>query len=127
MSYGRAYPIGIYRILFDDGSTQIVNIATESAAEQLRNRIHSEPNSIKGISRIQGGTALANILSTIRPAPLPDGPFFVVTESAGSVTNVTTAVPSIANALTQVYNDHAAVLGVNSPSIVRIDTTYTPA
>jgi hypothetical protein len=55
---------------------------------------------------------MARFVSTIRPAPGADGPYYVVTESAGSgaVANVTTGVASLAAALDQAKSDQAALL-----------------
>mgnify|MGYP001572882232 CR=1 FL=1 len=50
------------------------------------------------------------ITSVIRPAPGADGPFYVVTEKDGAVTNVTTGLVDITTALDRVKTDQAAVL-----------------
>lgn len=53
---------------------------------------------------------MAQILSTIRPAPGADGPFYVVTESNNAVTNVTTGVATITAALNQARDDQGSVI-----------------
>lgn len=53
---------------------------------------------------------MLQIKSVIRPAPGADGPYFTVTESGGSVTNVTTGIATINAALNQARDDHSAVI-----------------
>ena len=62
---------------------------------------------------------MARLVSTIRPAPGADGPFFVVTENDGVVANVTTGVASINAALNQSRDDQGAIISANSLSFVR--------
>ena len=50
------------------------------------------------------------LLSTIRPAPGGDGPFFVTTEADGVVTNVTTGVATLLASPNQARDDQAAAL-----------------
>ena len=58
---------------------------------------------------------MARFVSTIRPAPGGDGPFYVVTETldgaGGTVTNVTTGVANISAALDQAKADQGSLLG----------------
>lgn len=68
---------------------------------------------------------MARVISTIRPAPGADGPFFVVTETEGAVTNVTAGVASLAAGLNQARDDQAAVLAGLSVSKVTIATDAT--
>ena len=58
------------------------------------------------------------LLSTIRPAPGGDGPFYVVTEVDGGVTNVTTAVATLLAALNQARDDQASALQGTVVSVV---------
>ena len=67
------------------------------------------------------------ISSTIRPAPGADGPYFVVTEKDGAVSNVTTGSANINAALSQVTADQGAVLaGDTIVAVVIRTTTVTP-
>jgi hypothetical protein len=50
------------------------------------------------------------VKSMIRAAPGGDGPFFVVTEKEGVVTNVTLTLASLAAALDQAKTDQAAAI-----------------
>lgn len=49
------------------------------------------------------------LISIIRPAPSPDGPYYVVTENDGNVTNVTLGLASISAAIDQAKTDQIAV------------------
>ncbi len=65
---------------------------------------------------------MARFLSTIRPAPGADGPFYVVTETDGAVTNVTIGVANISAALDQAKTDQGGLLGGLTVSRVAILT-----
>jgi hypothetical protein len=65
---------------------------------------------------------MATIRSVIRPAPGSDGPYFVTTEVNGAVSNVTTGVSTLAAAVNQARDDHAAALSGLTVSQVTIST-----
>lgn len=68
---------------------------------------------------------MATFKSTIRPAPGADGPFFVVTESGGVVSNVTLGIANVGGALDQCKTDQAALLGSLTHQKTEIITTAT--
>jgi len=51
---------------------------------------------------------MARLLSTIRLVPGGDGPFYVVSERNGSVTNVTLGIATLAAGLDQAKTDQGA-------------------
>lgn len=68
---------------------------------------------------------MANLLSTIRPAPGGDGPYYVVSEKNGVVTNVTTGVASLNAALDQAKTDQG--VDFTAPLIRTIISTQDSA
>jgi hypothetical protein len=67
---------------------------------------------------------MSTFLSTIRPAPGADGPFYVVSEQDGAVLNVTTGVATILLALNQGRDDQIAAIQAAqlTPVIVELKT-----
>lgn len=66
---------------------------------------------------------MSQLLSTIRPAPGADGPFYVVTEMDGTVSNVTVGIANLNAALDQCKTDQGALLGALTVRAVKIQTT----
>jgi hypothetical protein len=66
---------------------------------------------------------MSQVISTIRPAPGGDGPFFVVTEKDGVVTNLTPAVTTLALAVNQARDDQGTALTGLTVEIVRVITS----
>ena len=68
------------------------------------------------------------LLSTIRPAPGSDGPFFVTTEQDQVVFNVTTGVQTLLAALNQARDDQSGIVQAAGGSVVSItiSTRATP-
>jgi hypothetical protein len=68
------------------------------------------------------------LLSTIRPAPGADGPFFVTTEQDQVVFNVTTGVQTLLAALNQARDDQSTAIQAASATVlsVTISTRANP-
>lgn len=65
---------------------------------------------------------MANITHSIRPAPGGDGPFYVVSELDGSVTNVTLGLANLNAALDQCKTDAGPLVSGLTIKQVRIAT-----
>lgn len=69
---------------------------------------------------------MSQLLSTLRPAPGADGPFFVVTDKDGAVVNVTVGLANLNAALDQAKTDQGANLNGGTVNKVEIRTTVVP-
>jgi hypothetical protein len=125
MYMARRYATGTYAVDENGAGTTVLNVPNETAEASFRYRIHSEPGPrITAIRKLKGLT-VANFLSTIRPATGGDGPFFVVTETGGSVSNVTLGLANLGAAMDQAKSDQNAILGGATVVSVRVDTLTT--
>ena len=66
---------------------------------------------------------MPQLVSTIRPAPGGDGPFYVVTESDGVVANVSIGVASLNTSLDQAKTDQGSIINAGSFTVSRVIIT----